>query len=97
MTNRTIWDSCKEWIVWRKISCYNLLLDFFSFKFSSTPGVSMIVSVSLLIVNYLLSRVKPAKLSTIANLSPTIQLNNVDLPQLGRPTIDTLNLVFYTS
>ena len=46
-----------------------------------------------MIENYLRSLVNPAILSTIAKFYPTIQLNSVDLPELGSPIKDTVNLL----
>jgi hypothetical protein len=44
---------------------------------------------------YWRSRVNPEKSATIADLDPVKILNIVDLPTLGRPTIATMDMIFY--
>lgn len=58
-----------------------------------TPGVSITDTKPCKIGNYFRSRVVPLWESTMAILSPIKQLNKLLLPQFGKPTNDTLNLL----
>lgn len=93
ITKSIIWDSCIAVTVCLKISSLNVFAVDFPIKSVSTPGVSITVAIPSRIGNSLRSLVVPWCLSTIASLSPIRQLKRLLLPQLGRPTKDTLYLV----
>lgn len=94
MTTIMISDSCTAVIVCLKISCPIFYSYCLPNAETSTPGVSITLTNPSKIVNYLRSRVMPAWLSTMANRSPIRQLNNDDLPELGKPIKATLQTCF---
>ena len=90
-------DSCIASRVCLNMSCFMLCMEaFLPSTLTYTPGVSITLTSPSIISYSLRSLVKPASLSTMAKCSPIKQLNNVDLPVLGKPTRETLNcFLFY--